>query len=80
MRRTNLPRSDRLERSFSEGLKRRGYTAGQIRNLRMAYRILYRSDLKLADAIVRLTELARDNAEVQPLLAFIDASTRSLVR
>ncbi|HEY6454069.1 MAG TPA: acyl-ACP--UDP-N-acetylglucosamine O-acyltransferase [Steroidobacteraceae bacterium] len=64
----------------SEGLKRRGYTAGQIRNLRMAYRILYRSELKLADAIVRLTELARDNAEVQPLLAFIDTSTRSLVR
>ena len=64
----------------SEGLKRRGYTPGQIRNLRLAYRILYRSELKLAEAIVRLTELARDNAEVQPLLAFIDASTRSLVR
>jgi UDP-N-acetylglucosamine acyltransferase len=64
----------------SEGLKRRGYTAEQIRNLRLAYRILYRSELKLAEAIVRLTQLARDNAEVQPLLAFIDASTRSLVR
>jgi hypothetical protein len=36
--------------------------------------------LKLADAVEQLTELARDNAEVQPLLAFIDASTRSLVR
>ena len=55
-------------------------TPEQIRNLRTAYRILYRSDLKLADAIVQLTELARENAEVQPLLAFIDASTRSLVR
>ena len=64
----------------SEGLKRRGYTPGQIRNLRLAYRILYRSDLKLVDAVARLTELARDNAEVQPLLAFIAASTRSLVR
>jgi acyl-[acyl carrier protein]--UDP-N-acetylglucosamine O-acyltransferase len=46
----------------------------------MAYRILYRSDLKLADAVAQLTELARENEEVQPLLAFIDASTRSLVR
>jgi UDP-N-acetylglucosamine acyltransferase len=64
----------------SEGLKRRGFTPQQIRNLRMAYRILYRSELKLADAIVRLQELARDNVEVQPLLTFIDASTRSLVR
>jgi UDP-N-acetylglucosamine acyltransferase len=64
----------------SEGLKRRGFSPEQIRNLRTAYRILYRSELKLAQAIVQLNELARDNAEVQPLLAFIDASTRSLVR
>jgi len=64
----------------SEGLKRRGFTPEQIRNLRTAYRILYRSELKLADAIVQLRELARDNTEVQPLLTFIDATTRSLVR
>ena len=64
----------------AEGLKRRGFTAAQIRNLRLAYRILYRSHLKLADAVAQLTELAGENAEVQPLLAFIDASTRSLVR
>jgi UDP-N-acetylglucosamine acyltransferase len=64
----------------SEGLKRRGFSPEQIRNLRTAYRILYRSELKLAEAVVRLTELARGNSEVQPLLDFIDASTRSLVR
>ncbi len=63
-----------------EGLKRRGFTPAQILNLRRAYRILYRSGLKLVDAVAQLTELARDNAEVQPFLAFIDASTRSLVR
>jgi UDP-N-acetylglucosamine acyltransferase len=64
----------------AEGLKRRGFTPEQVRNLRAAYRILYRSGLKLADAVAQLTELARENTEVQPLLAFIDASTRSLVR
>ncbi|HTY94442.1 MAG TPA: acyl-ACP--UDP-N-acetylglucosamine O-acyltransferase [Steroidobacteraceae bacterium] len=64
----------------AEGLKRRGFTPQQIRNLRTAYRILYRSGLKLGDAVVQLKELARDNTEVQPLLTFIDASTRSLVR
>jgi UDP-N-acetylglucosamine acyltransferase len=64
----------------AEGLKRRGFTPEQVRNLRVAYRILYRSGLKLADAVAQLTELARENTEVQPLLAFIDASTRSLVR
>ena len=64
----------------SEGLKRRGFSAEQIRNLRTAYRILYRSDLKLADAVAQLSSLAREHAEVQPLLDFIEASTRSLVR
>jgi UDP-N-acetylglucosamine acyltransferase len=64
----------------SEGLKRRGFSPEQIRNLRIAYRILYRSQLKLAEAIVQLTELAGKNKEVQPLLDFINASTRSLVR
>ena len=64
----------------SEGLKRRGFAPEQIRTLRTAYRILYRSELKLAQAIGQLQELARDHAEVQPLLTFIDASTRSLVR
>ncbi len=38
----------------SEGLKRRGFTDEQIRNLREAYRILYRSELKLAEALERL--------------------------
>jgi UDP-N-acetylglucosamine acyltransferase len=64
----------------AEGLKRRGFTPEQIRNLRTAYRILYRSELKLADAVAQLTQMARENAEVRPLLEFIHASTRSLVR
>ncbi len=34
----------------SEGLKRRGFTPEQIRNLRNAFRLLYRSGLKLDDA------------------------------
>ena len=33
-----------------EGLKRRGFTEEQIRAIRNAYRVLYRSDLKLEDA------------------------------
>ena len=64
----------------SEGLKRRGFTPEQIRNLREAYRILYRCDLKLGDAVAQLTSSGRDNAELQPFVDFIAASTRSLVR
>ena len=64
----------------SEGLKRRGFTPQQIRNLRNAYRILYRSGLRLEQALEQLRELARDQPEVKPLVDFIPESTRSLVR
>jgi UDP-N-acetylglucosamine acyltransferase len=63
-----------------EGLKRRGFTPEQIRNLRHAYRVLYRSDLPLATAVEQLCALAPTQPELQPLLDFIAASERSLIR
>ena len=65
----------------SEGLKRRGFTPEQIRNLRNAYRVLYRSDLKLADAVAELQVAWRaTQPELQIFVDFIGESTRSLVR
>jgi UDP-N-acetylglucosamine acyltransferase len=64
----------------SEGLKRRGFSADQIRNLRNAYRILYRSDLPLAAALEQLRALVEEQPELEPLVEFIGASERSLVR
>ena len=64
----------------SEGLKRRGFTPEQIRNLRHAYRILYRSDLPLATAVQQLTALAPTQPELAPLVDFIGSSERSLIR
>jgi UDP-N-acetylglucosamine acyltransferase len=63
-----------------EGLKRRGFTPEQIRNLRNAYRVLYRSDLPLQTAVQQLAELAPAQPELKPLLDFIAASERSLIR
>lgn len=62
------------------GLERRGFTPEQIRNVKNAFRILYRSDLKLVDAVAQLTELGRTQPEVQAFVDFIAKSTRSLVR
>ena len=64
----------------SEGLKRRGFSAEQIRNLRHAYRILYRSDLPLSAAVQQLTALAPTQPELAPLVEFIGSSERSLIR
>jgi len=64
----------------SEGLKRRGFTEEQIRNIRDAYRIVYRSDLKLAEALERLAPQADGRPEIRAFVDFIHASTRSLAR
>ncbi|HLA70312.1 MAG TPA: acyl-ACP--UDP-N-acetylglucosamine O-acyltransferase [Steroidobacteraceae bacterium] len=64
----------------SEGLKRRGFTPEQIRNLKNAYRVLYRSDLKLADAVAELTKRVATQPELKIFVDFIGESTRSLVR
>jgi UDP-N-acetylglucosamine acyltransferase len=64
----------------SEGLRRRGFSAEQIRNIRHAYRILYRMELKLEEAIERLTTLAREQPELNLLVEFIAISDRSLTR
>ena len=64
----------------AEGLKRRGFSEEQIRHIRDAYRIIYRSDLKLSEALERLTALATEQPEIQAFVDFIHGSTRSLVR
>ena len=64
----------------SEGLKRRGFTPVQIRNIRNAYRVLYRSGLKLTEAEAQLKATALEQPEILPLVEFIPQSTRSLVR
>jgi UDP-N-acetylglucosamine acyltransferase len=64
----------------SEGLRRRGFTEEQIRNVRDAYRIVYRSELKLSEALTRLEQLATERAEIRAFVDFIHTSTRSLVR
>lgn len=62
------------------GLSRRGFTPEQVRNIKNAYRTLYRSDLKLADAVPKLEEAAQTQPELRIFVDFIGRSTRSLVR
>jgi len=64
----------------SEGLKRRGFSAAQILNIRRAYRVLYRSGLKLNAALEQLDEAAATQDEIRPFVDFIRRSSRSIVR
>ncbi|HTW65562.1 MAG TPA: acyl-ACP--UDP-N-acetylglucosamine O-acyltransferase [Bryobacteraceae bacterium] len=61
------------------GLKRAGFSSEDIRAIKSAYRILYRSGLKLKDALVRITaEL--ESEHTRHLAKFIQSSDRGICR
>jgi UDP-N-acetylglucosamine acyltransferase len=62
------------------GLQRHGFTREQILNIRRAYRVLYRSGLKLKAAMEELEAAALTQAEIRPFVEFIKRSERSIVR
>jgi len=64
----------------SEGLKRRGFTSEQIASVKRAYRVLYRSKLKLSDATAELSKLAANDEVLKPFVEFLPRLTRSLIR
>jgi UDP-N-acetylglucosamine acyltransferase len=64
----------------SEGLKRRDFSAAQIRNIREAFRTLYRRGLPLAEALEQLRAAAATQSEIRAFVEFIATSTRSLIR
>ena len=64
----------------SEGLKRRGFNAAQISNIKGAYRLFYRSGLKLAEATEQLRALVPEQPELKPFVDFLAASERSIIR
>jgi UDP-N-acetylglucosamine acyltransferase len=61
------------------GLKRAGLTAADIKALKAAYRILYRSGLKLEDALARI-EAEVPTEHTRHLAAFIRSSKRGICR
>ncbi len=67
-----------------EGLKRRGFSAESIGALRDAYKLIYRRGLSLSDACAEIRARQQNEPAVadalQPLLDFIEASTRGIIR
>ena len=64
----------------SEGLRRRGFDAVQLANIKSAYKVLYREGLKLGEATEELQRRAAEQPEIAPLVAFLPRVTRSLIR
>ena len=64
----------------AEGLKRRGVPAAAIRNIRDAYRVVYRQGSSLDDAIAELGARVEAQPELDPFVSSLTHGPRGLVR
>ena len=64
----------------SEGLKRRDFDTSQIRNIKNAYRVIYRDGLKLTAAIAELEQRVGEQPELEIFLETLRSSERGIVR
>ncbi|MEM1173488.1 MAG: acyl-ACP--UDP-N-acetylglucosamine O-acyltransferase [Pseudomonadota bacterium] len=64
----------------AEGLKRRGFSKDQVRNIKNAYRIVYRQGKKLAEAIEEIASLVDEQPELDIFLDSLRAADRGLLR
>lgn len=64
----------------SEGLRRRGFSADRIMMIKKAYKLLYKSGLRLNEATESLIDLANGENDVLRMVDFIQESKRSIVR
>ncbi len=63
------------------GLKRRGYSAEALANIKQMYKLVFRSNLKLEDAVKQIAEdFDTDKLEVATYLEFLKKSERGLAR
>jgi len=62
------------------GMERRGFEPEAIRSLREAYRIIYRENLNVKQALEKIRETLPANEQIQTLLAFVEATKRGIVR
>ncbi|HEX2229188.1 MAG TPA: acyl-ACP--UDP-N-acetylglucosamine O-acyltransferase [Candidatus Binatia bacterium] len=63
-----------------EGLRRRGYDRAKIDALKKAYRIIFQSKKKTGEALQKVRDEVPPSAEIDLLIAFIEASQRGICR
>lgn len=63
-----------------EGLKRSGLTTEQVKVVRDAYKIIYKSGNRLKEAIVELDKLSEQHDVVKRLPEFLRQSSRGIIR
>lgn len=64
----------------SVGMERNGVSPEVVRKIRKAYKILYKSNLRLEDAIEEIEDLAGESDEVSTMVSFLRNVTRGILR
>jgi UDP-N-acetylglucosamine acyltransferase len=63
-----------------EGLRRRGFDAESIANIRRAYKTLYKAGLSFEMAKQSLREQSGSRSELAILVEFLESTKRSIIR
>ena len=64
----------------AEGLKRRGFTAEKIAEIKRAYKTLYKSGLSFAEAQAQIAAAAATCPELQVMVDFFASASRGVIR
>lgn len=63
-----------------EGLRRRQFSDNQIKNIRQAYKYIYRSGFRLEEAQKRILDIKQDADELSVLTAFLEKQEGGIIR
>ncbi len=63
-----------------EGLRRRQFNDTQIKNIRQAYKVIYRSGFRLEEAQQRVQDIKQDTDELSVLTAFLENQEGGIIR
>jgi UDP-N-acetylglucosamine acyltransferase len=64
----------------SVGLERNGFSSEALRQIKKAYKIIYKAGFKLDEAIKLLDEVTAQHPEIVPLVDFLKTTGRSIMR
>jgi UDP-N-acetylglucosamine acyltransferase len=64
----------------TEGLKRRGFSAKQIQNVRKAYKTIYRSGLKIEQAQQEIIKMDQEGSELDLFIDFLNKQEGGIIR
>ena len=62
------------------GLERKGFSPESIKTIRAAFRVIQQSKLNATQALAVLKERFADDADVQPIIEFIEQSERGIIK